>query len=172
MRKRGIRSTRRRRSALSDCVESGTVASRPDKRAFALRWSDDRSGCDHHLVRYEEHEVFTTPDDPDVPIWRYIDFTKLVALLERSSLFFARADTLGDTFEGSYSQSNVALRAKIYPDIPPEQHARSTSSSSTSSRDQRRSAATDGLFGLILADPYEARRGHSLHSRRAGVRLT
>ena len=51
-------------------------------------------------------------------------------------------------------------------------HARSTSSSSTSSRDQRRSAATDGLFGLILADLYEARRGHSLHSRRAGVRLT
>jgi len=71
-------------------------------------------------VRYKEHEVFTTPDDPDVPIWRYIDFTKLVALLEHSSLFFARADTLGDTFEGSYSQSNVALQVKIYPDIPPE----------------------------------------------------
>ncbi len=34
-------------------------------------------------------------------IWRYIDFTKFVDMIDRSSLFFARAARLGDGFEGS-----------------------------------------------------------------------
>jgi len=71
-------------------------------------------------MRYQPHEVFTAPEDPNVAIWRYIDFTKLVALLDDSSLFFARADTLGDEFEGSYSRLNVELRPDVYKDIPSE----------------------------------------------------
>lgn len=34
-------------------------------------------------------------------IWRYMTFVKFAALLETSRLWFARADTLGDPFEGS-----------------------------------------------------------------------
>jgi hypothetical protein len=56
------------------------------------------------FVRYEEHEVFDPPEDLDATIWRYVDFTKLVSLLDTKSLFFARADQLGDPFEGSYSR--------------------------------------------------------------------
>ena len=39
-------------------------------------------------------------------IWRYIDFTKFVSLLDRSALFFARADKFKDQFEGSWTKNN------------------------------------------------------------------
>jgi hypothetical protein len=40
-------------------------------------------------------------------IWRYIDFTKFVSLLDKKSLFFCRADKLDDPFEGSSTVPNV-----------------------------------------------------------------
>ena len=43
-----------------------------------------------------------------------MDFTKFVSLLEAQSLFFSRADRLGDPFEGSYSKSNISLRPALY----------------------------------------------------------
>jgi hypothetical protein len=39
-------------------------------------------------------------------IWRYMDFTKFVSLLDRSALFFARADKFKDQFEGSWTKKN------------------------------------------------------------------
>ena len=39
-------------------------------------------------------------------IWRYINFAKFVSLLDRSALFLSRADLLGDSHEGSLSQSS------------------------------------------------------------------
>jgi hypothetical protein len=71
-----------------------------------------------------EHEVFSCPDDPNTVIWRYIDFTKLVSMLQTRSLFFAAATRVSDPFEGSYSRFNVATRPEVYKDdIPPEQLA-------------------------------------------------
>ncbi len=35
-------------------------------------------------------------------LWRYMDLTKLLDLLESKSLFFARADTFEDPFEGHW----------------------------------------------------------------------
>ena len=49
---------------------------------------------------YKEHEAFAPPP-PDAVLWRYMDFTKFVSLLEKQALFFARADKLeDDPFEG------------------------------------------------------------------------
>ena len=45
-------------------------------------------------------EPFLESPPPDASLWRYMDFTKFLALLEHSSLFFARVDKLGDPFEG------------------------------------------------------------------------
>jgi hypothetical protein len=45
---------------------------------------------------------FEQPADDD-RVWRYLDFPKFVWLLERAALYFARADLLGDPFEGSYA---------------------------------------------------------------------
>ena len=62
---------------------------------------------------YKEHAVFKSPND-DAVLWRYMDFTKFVSLLDTQSLYFARADRLGDPFEGSFSKVNTALRPALY----------------------------------------------------------
>lgn len=66
-----------------------------------------------------EHEVLSLPPDLSTPIWRYMDLVKLIALLKDNALYFPRADTLGDPFEGSYSQPTVdAMReAFIQADV-------------------------------------------------------
>ena len=51
---------------------------------------------------YEPHPLFRLPDDENAAIWRYMDITKLIALLDSSALYFTRTDSLGDPFEGSY----------------------------------------------------------------------
>lgn len=38
---------------------------------------------------------------PETVLWRYMDFSKFVALLKDGALYFARADHLGDPFEGA-----------------------------------------------------------------------
>jgi hypothetical protein len=67
-----------------------------------------------------DHPVFTPPPNPDVKIWRYMDFTKYVSLLDTSSLYFARSDKLGDPFEGSTPRANLRLRPEIYAGIAPD----------------------------------------------------
>ena len=70
---------------------------------------------------YKEHPVFEKPEKATAKIWRYMDFTKFASLLDKSALFFSRADKLGDPFEGSYSKFNIQLRPIVYKDkIPSE----------------------------------------------------
>ncbi|MFC1938886.1 hypothetical protein ACFLWM_01870 [Chloroflexota bacterium] len=54
------------------------------------------------------------PETGDAKIWRYIDFTKFVSLLDRRALFFTRADKLGDSFEGSHSEANIKKRPELF----------------------------------------------------------
>lgn len=63
---------------------------------------------------YKEHPAFEKPDNVDIEIWRYMDFTKFVSLLDTRKLFFARADKLGDPFEGSFPKENVQHRKIAY----------------------------------------------------------
>jgi hypothetical protein len=49
-----------------------------------------------------------------------MDFTKYVSMLDSGSLFFARADLLGDPFEGSSSRANIALRPELYKEVAEE----------------------------------------------------
>lgn len=62
---------------------------------------------------YKEHPLFEAPEQEQT-LWRFLDFTKFVSLLDRSALFFPRADQLGDPFEGSFSNVNVDVRPNIY----------------------------------------------------------
>lgn len=51
-------------------------------------------------------------------VWRYMDFTKFVSLLDKRELWFTRADELNDPFEGTLS------RMSLYVDgVVPEQSA-------------------------------------------------
>jgi len=54
-------------------------------------------------------QSISQPSSEDLVIWRYMDFTKFVALLETRSLFFARITCLDDPFEGSFPVSQTPL---------------------------------------------------------------
>ncbi len=65
---------------------------------------------------HKDHSAFEKPHE-NVRIWRYMDFTKFVSLLEKKALFFPRADKLGDSFEGSLSKGNIQHRISTYNHI-------------------------------------------------------
>jgi hypothetical protein len=69
------------------------------------------------------------PSYPYATIWRYLDFTKFVALLDTQELFFAPVSAFEDQFEGSYSSLNIDGRkdfwARHFEDSNPEQLAAS-----------------------------------------------
>lgn len=60
---------------------------------------------------------FHNPPPTDAILWRYMDFTKFIALLENRALFFARSDKLNDPFEGSFPKKNIKAR---YVNLHPE----------------------------------------------------
>ena len=63
-----------------------------------------------------EHEVVVAfqPPDRDIMIWRYMNLPQLIAFLETKSLHFARADTLGDPYEGSWPRFDMAVREQQF----------------------------------------------------------
>lgn len=58
---------------------------------------------------YQESEDIITPTDETI-IWRYMDLTKLLSILEDNTLFFTRADGFEDDFEGSLPKKNFEER--------------------------------------------------------------
>jgi hypothetical protein len=46
-----------------------------------------------------QHPSFQLPTNKDIPIWRYMDLAKYLWMLDRQSLYLARATALGDPFE-------------------------------------------------------------------------
>jgi hypothetical protein len=69
-------------------------------------------------MTYEEADYISKPEDGNVPIWRFMDFTKFVSRIDKRSLCFCRADKLEDPFEGSYPKANVDARPEWYKDYP------------------------------------------------------
>jgi hypothetical protein len=65
-------------------------------------------------ARSRKQQLLPNRTNPDNQIWRYLDFTKYMAMLENSGLFFSRCHRLEDSFEGSRPQSNrAALRSTL-----------------------------------------------------------
>ncbi|OIU71041.1 hypothetical protein [Rossellomorea aquimaris] len=64
---------------------------------------------------YNHHSVFDLPEKT-TKIWRYMDFTKFIDMINSQHLFFVRSDKFKDPFEGRYSNANKSLnyREKIY----------------------------------------------------------
>ncbi len=75
------------------------------------------SGGDESRAPYT---LFMPPENPDVPVWRYMDFTKFVSMLERRGLFLPVVSKLNDPFEGSYARANEVLRPLVYRHIKNE----------------------------------------------------
>lgn len=62
----------------------------------------------------KKNTSLASPYSDDMPIWRYIDFTKFLDLISRKELWFARVDRLPDPFEGSFPKGNIAWRKSHY----------------------------------------------------------
>ena len=61
---------------------------------------------------YKECDYLTTPTDEAI-LWRYMDFTKFVSLLDKQALFFASITSLEDPFEGSLPVANMNVRKDL-----------------------------------------------------------
>lgn len=60
------------------------------------------------------------PPDSSMKVWRCIDAPKLIDFLEAGSLHFSRADTLGDPYEGSWTQLDVPAYEEQFQSIAAE----------------------------------------------------
>jgi len=69
---------------------------------------------------FESHSTFIQPEDENIKIWRYLDFTKLIALIDSRRLYFTRCDKFEDPFEGSWPKPNVEARKYVPEDLPEE----------------------------------------------------
>jgi hypothetical protein len=58
---------------------------------------------------YKQHDIFIQPGNEEVKVWKYMDFKKLISLIETGCLFFTRADKFNDPFEGSYPKINTQV---------------------------------------------------------------
>lgn len=56
------------------------------------------------MVR-EQPTFFRPPLNEDVPVWRYMDLTKLLWMLQNKALYFPSAPTMNDPYEGHYTQA-------------------------------------------------------------------
>lgn len=75
------------------------------------------------LFKESRRRAFEAPADPRIKIWHYMDFTRLVNMLEERGLFFRRADSFADRFEGTISQPVRDFLEKGQERIGPEQYA-------------------------------------------------
>lgn len=71
---------------------------------------------------YKENPPFVPPGNLDQPIWRYMSLAKYLSLLESQTLHFARADMLGDPWEGARGLVNASIAHELYGESADEIH--------------------------------------------------
>lgn len=72
---------------------------------------------------------FEAPKNTNATLWRYMDLTRFVALLEDAALFFSVPENFEDPYEGSLSQANKSSRNFVH-----SRTAQTTQSSGNSDR--------------------------------------
>src|SRR5216684_1015225 len=58
---------------------------------------------------YNAGPSFDVPEE-HTTIWRYMDFTKFVSLLDKKALYFTRSDKFDDKFEGAIPKPTIEAR--------------------------------------------------------------
>jgi len=82
-----------------------------EDKAFRMAFKARKDG----LKKYDKvvPKYFQTPERKEQKIWRYLDFTKFVSMLESKSLYFSPTVDMSDPFEGSFSKLNKDFRPLI-----------------------------------------------------------
>jgi hypothetical protein len=70
----------------------------------------------------EPHPDLTAPPD-DAVLWRFMDFTKFVALLETSDLYFGNVTAMQDTHEGALTRPTLEGLRRMCEKVDPESKA-------------------------------------------------
>lgn len=63
---------------------------------------------------YEQHPNCIGPENENIKIWRFIDFSKFVSMLINNSLYFSGLKNMKDQFEGRYSNATLEKMKKDY----------------------------------------------------------
>jgi|GEM_PF-283045 len=104
------------------------LAAREARRAGLETYLEDlRAGRLPRMKRAEDegayqaapYTLFMPPVNSDNPVWRYMDFTKYVSMLENGGVFLPTVAMLEDRFEGSYGRGNQELRPMIHKHMAP-----------------------------------------------------
>lgn len=72
---------------------------------------------------YKEHPSFTAPSDTTVKLWRYMDLTELLSILEDEALYFYRLDQFDDPLEGFLNRATVKKMRKVLDKFEPSEKA-------------------------------------------------
>lgn len=70
---------------------------------------------------YTEHPACEPPENPEVKIWRYMNFTRFLSVLENNALFFPNISILSDRLEGYFTKPTVDKILNIPKDLPEEE---------------------------------------------------
>ena len=90
---------------------SYSIKKHGEEEAFRLALAARENG-----IGKSEKQIYVDyypPSNNQQKIWRYLDFSKFIAMLDSNSLFFPSASSFPDAFEGSYSIQNRELRGLI-----------------------------------------------------------
>ncbi len=71
-------------------------------------------------IETKEYPHLRIPKYEHAKIWRYMDFTKFVSLIDKQALFFPRMDRLGDKFEGSIPKHTYPNAEKLAQELKAE----------------------------------------------------
>lgn len=71
---------------------------------------------------FTPHPEFHEPEGDAISVWRYMDLTKFLSVLDKSALYFVRLDKLAkfDSFEGYYTTANLEFEQLKYNQLPKE----------------------------------------------------
>jgi len=73
---------------------------------------------------YQKHPSCKTPENRSLKIWRYMDFTKFVAMLEDEAIFFSNISSFTDSFEGFLTKTTANKFRSVPEGIEPDEAAR------------------------------------------------
>lgn len=74
---------------------------------------------------YQEYPHLEVSDEESMTIWRYMDIPKLVSMLDKKALFFARSDKLSDPFEGLLTKASIKRLDSVLEEVNKGDPARS-----------------------------------------------
>ncbi len=99
--------------------KSFSIAKYGEKEAFRLAYDARINGLAG--LKRQWQPALIPPKDLNQKIWRYMDFTKFISMLEERALYFSCIAILNDQFEGSISELNKLLRPLINKNKNPEE---------------------------------------------------